>query len=170
MGQPNHVHPRSRAIMRCPSDSREWERPLARHRGLLEMPTPYPSDLLTAFRAMAEIVYSGESYDSVHEAVCLSAVSLVDGCDHASLMLRRGGRVETVAASSDVARRIDELEKALGEGPCLDAIDDNEPDQHICSDLTEGSKWPKLARMIMVETGVRGMAGFRLRQEGQRVG
>jgi len=134
------------------------------------MPTPYPSDLLTAFRAMAEIVYSGESYDSVHEAVCLSAVSLVDGCDHASLMLRRGGRVETVAASSDVARRIDELEKALGEGPCLDAIDDNEPDQHICSDLTEGSKWPELARMIMAETSVRGMAGFRLRQEGKRVG
>ena len=61
-------------------------------------------------------------------------------------MFRRAGRVDTVAASDDIARRIDELEKALGEGPCLDAIDDDEPDQHICSDLTDGSKWPRLGR------------------------
>ena len=134
------------------------------------MPTPFPSELLTAFRSMAEIVYSGESYDSVYEAVCATAVELVDGCDHASLMLRRGGRIETVAASDDVARRIDELEKELGQGPCLDAIDEDEPDQHICPDLTEGSNWPELASRIKVETSVEGMAGFRLRQDGQRVG
>ena len=134
------------------------------------MPTPFPSELLASFRSMAEIVYSGESFDSVYEAVCKTAVELVDGCDHASLMLRRGGRVDTVAASDEIAQRIDELEKALGEGPCLDAIDDDEPDQHICSDLTEGSKWPQLAGKIMEETNVHGMAGFRLRQEGQRVG
>jgi GAF domain-containing protein len=134
------------------------------------MPTPFPSELLGSFRALAEIVYSGESYDSVYEAVCATAVQLVDGCDHASLMLRRGGRIDTVAASDDVAQRIDEFERALGEGPCLDAIDEDEPDQHICSDLTDGSKWPELARTIMAETSVKGMAGFRLRQDGKRVG
>jgi len=134
------------------------------------MPTPFPPELLTAFRSMAEIVYSGESYDSVYEAVCATAVELVDGCDHASLMLRRGGRIETVAASDDVARRIDELEKELGQGPCLDAIDEDESDQHICPDLTEGSNWPELAIRIKAETSVEGMAGFRLRQDGQRVG
>ena len=134
------------------------------------MPTPFPSELLATFRSMAEIVYSGESFDSVYEAVCHSAVDLVDGCDHASLMLRRGDRIDTVAASDEVAARIDELERQLGEGPCLDAIDDNEPDQHISPDLTEGSKWPELAHRIMEETSVRGMAGFRLRQGGMRVG
>jgi hypothetical protein len=134
------------------------------------MPSPYPSELLTAFRAMAEIVYSGESYDSVYDAMCSAAVQLIDGCDHASLMLRRGGRAETVAASDDVARQIDQLERTLGEGPCLDAIDENEPDQHICPDLTDGSSWPALAKQILADTSVRGMAGFRLRQEGKRVG
>jgi hypothetical protein len=139
--------------------------------GLLEMPTPFPSELLNTFRSLAEIVYSGESYESVHDALCTNAVQLIDGCDHASLMLRRAGRVETVAASDDVARRIDELEKALGEGPCLDAIDDDEPDQHMCSDLPGGSsKWPRLGQAIMAETSVRGMAGFRLRQGGKKVG
>src|SRR3954452_24146022 len=104
------------------------------------MPTPFPPELITTFRSMAEIVYSGESYESVYEALCDSAVELVDGCDHASLMLRRGGRVETVAASDEIARRIDELEQTIGQGPCLDAIDDDQADQHICPDLSEGSR------------------------------
>lgn len=134
------------------------------------MPSPFPPELLTTFRAVAEIVYSGESYDSVYEALCRSAVEFVDGCDHGSLMLRRNGRNQTVAASDDVARGIDEMEGELGEGPCLDAIDESEPDTHLCSDLTTGSQWPKLAAKILATTDVKGMAGFRMRQDGQKVG
>jgi hypothetical protein len=134
------------------------------------MPSPFPPELLTTFRAVAEIVYSGESYDSVYEALCRSAVDFVDGSDHASLMLRRNGRHQTVAASDEVAHGIDEMERELGEGPCLDAIDESEPDTHICSDLTTGSQWPKLAAKILAATDVKGMAGFRMRQDGQKVG
>jgi hypothetical protein len=134
------------------------------------MTTPFPPELLTTFRALSEIVYSGESFDSVYEALCHSAVEFVDGCDHASLMLRRRGRNETVASSDEIARRIDEVERERGEGPCLDAMDESEPDQHICTDLTNGCQWPGLAEQIMAETGVKGMAGFRIRQDGQKVG
>ncbi len=119
---------------------------------------------------MAKVVYSGESYESVHESLCKSAVELVDGCDHASLMLRKNGRAVTVAASDETARRVDQMEQQLNEGPCLDAMDEDEPDQHMSPDLTTGSKWSKLAARILTETEVRGMAGFRIRQEGQKVG
>ena len=61
--------------------------------GRMRCPPQFPPELLSTFRAMAEIVYSGESFDSVYDAVCSSAVQLVDGCDHASLMLQRSGRV-----------------------------------------------------------------------------
>jgi hypothetical protein len=134
------------------------------------MPTPFPPELLTTFRAMAQIVYSGESYESVYDALCRISVEFVDGCDHSSLMISRNGRNKTVAASDDVARQIDAMENELGEGPCLDAMDESEPDQHICSDLTTGSKWPALAARIMAETDVKGMAGFRIRQDGHKVG
>jgi transcriptional regulator with GAF, ATPase, and Fis domain len=134
------------------------------------MPTPFPPELLTTFSSMAEIIYSGESFDSVYDALCHSAVEFIDGCDHASLMLRRNGRNQTVAASDEVARGIDDLERSVGEGPCLDAIDESEPDTHICSDLTSGSQWPKLAEQILQKTQVKGMAGFRIRQDGQKVG
>jgi hypothetical protein len=134
------------------------------------MPSQFPPELVTTFRTMAEIVYSGESFDSVHDAICSSALEFIEGCDHASLMLRRNGRTETVAATDDVARYIDEIERTIGEGPCLDVMEDDQPDAHICSDLTEGSPWPELAKRILAETGVRGTAGFRLRQDGARVG
>jgi hypothetical protein len=134
------------------------------------MPPSFPPELMTTFRAMAEVVYAGESYDSVYESLCHAAVQLVDGCDHASLMLSRRGRILTAAASDEVARAIDELEHTLGQGPCLDAIDESEPDQHICPDLSAGCRWPQLAERILDNTSVRGMAGFRIRQDGAKVG
>jgi GAF domain-containing protein len=85
-------------------------------------------------------------------------------------MLRRNGRIQTVGASDAIARKVDELETELGEGPCLDAIDESEPDQHLCEDLTTASRWPTLAGMILEHTGIKGMAGFRIRQDGQKVG
>src|ERR1700712_2065972 len=110
------------------SHSRNGDDPLCPiQRGCPYMTPPFPPELLTTFRAMAEVVYSGESYDSVYDSLCQSAVEFVDGCDHASLMLRRHGRVQTVGASDELARVIDELERALEQGPCLDAIDDSEP-------------------------------------------
>ena len=130
----------------------------------------FPPELVTTFRAMAEVVYAGESHETVHQGLCDAAVQLIDGCDHASLMMRRRARVTTAAASDDVARRVDDLEREAGEGPCIDAIDEDEPDEHFCPDLTEGSKWPAVARRVLEETPVRGMAGFRIRLEDERVG
>ncbi len=134
------------------------------------MSTSYPPELLTTFRAMAEVVYAGESHATVHQGLCDAAVQLIDGCDRASLMLRRRSTVTTAAASDEVARSIDDLERDLGEGPCIDAIDNDQPDQHHCTDLSEGSKWPALARQIMQDTPVRGMAGFRIRLSKDLVG
>ena len=134
------------------------------------MPTPFPPESLTTFRSLADVVYTGESFESVYGAICRAAVEFVDGCDHASLMLRRHGRSTTAASSDDVARRCDGLELELGEGPCIDAMEESEPNEHLCADLDNGSKWPELAARIRAETPVRGMAGLRLRQDGQKVG
>lgn len=134
------------------------------------MTTQFPPEMLTTFRAMAEVVYSGDDYETVYDALCRSAVELIDGCDHASLMMRRNGRNKTVAASDEVARRIDAIENELGQGPCIDAMDESSPDQHMCADLTEGCDWPDVAAEILAETEVKGMAGFRIRQDGHKVG
>lgn len=120
------------------------------------------------FTRLADIIYAQHDYDEVGTAICLAATLLVPGCDHASLMLRQGGRFPTVAASDGVARRIDELERGLGEGPCIDAIEDEAAS--IASDLAGTTQWPRLARDILEHTPVRSAAGFRLVVDGRKIG
>jgi hypothetical protein len=121
------------------------------------------SELATseAFGTLAGIVYAGKDFDEVYGAIVRAAPDLVTGCDHASLMLRRKGRFETVAASDEVASTVDRFERELGEGPCVDAIQVGSVFHD--PDLTDGSPWPRLTERVLAETPVRGMAGFRLR-------
>jgi hypothetical protein len=124
----------------------------------LEVDAVLPSEV---FHSLAEIVYDSDDFDHVYGAVVRAAPDLVEGCDHASLMLRRDGRFVTVAASDETASRIDAFERELGEGPCLDAIRDQSVFHD--ADLLDGSPWPNLAERVLSETPVRGMAGFRIR-------
>jgi hypothetical protein len=113
------------------------------------------------FRSLAEVVYVSDDFTGIYQAIVRSAPDLVEGCDHASLMLRRDGRFHTVASSDKIAASIDALEREIGEGPCLDAIR-TESVFHD-ADLTDGSPWPHLADRVLAETPVRSMAGFRIR-------
>jgi hypothetical protein len=126
------------------------------------------TDTSEVFGRLAEIVYASDDFTEVYQAVTESAPSLVDGCDHASLMLHWDGRFVTTAASDDVAHTVDGFERELGEGPCLDAIQDNAV--YHDGDLADGSPWPRLAERVLAETSVRGMAGFRLRAADGRTG
>ena len=135
------------------------------------MPTEPTPDMLATFGSLAEIVYTGESYESVSDAICRAAVELVDGCDHAALLLRRQGRdIRAVGASDEVARKVEDIELAVGEGPCVDAVVASEPDQHFVPKLEQSEKWPELVSRVLAVTPVRGIAGFRINQDGERIG
>jgi transcriptional regulator with GAF, ATPase, and Fis domain len=122
----------------------------------------------TVLRGLAELVYSGDDYAEMYEAVCRAALHLVDGCDHASIMLRQHGHFVTAASSDETAAFIDGLEREVGEGPCVDAIE--EEAAQLDTDLTEASAWPRLRDRIVAETPVRGMAGFRLLVDDRKAG
>ena len=36
--------------------------------------------------------------------------------------MHRGGRIETVAATDELVRRVDEAQYSTGEGPCIEAL------------------------------------------------
>ncbi len=132
------------------------------------MSTPPHPETAAVFRALAEVVYAEDDFAAVHEALCAAAGQLVPGCDRASLMLRDRGRLSTACATDDLAAHVDRLERELGEGPCLDAIE--EDGSYVQSSLSDGSRWPRLAERVLAETPVRGMAGFQLRVSDTRVG
>jgi hypothetical protein len=120
------------------------------------------------FQTLAQLIYAGTTFDEIYQHLVDTAPKVVAGCDHASLMLARGDGYETVAASDDVARRVDALERELGEGPCVDAIDDEAG--QVDPDISRHSTWPRLAERVLAETPVRGMAGYRIVIEGKKIG
>ncbi|OBK43844.1 GAF and ANTAR domain-containing protein [Mycobacterium sp. 1081908.1] len=118
------------------------------------------ADPATVFAALAEIIYQGSDAKQMYAAICIAATLTVRGCDHASLLVREGDRYVTVGASDQVAQHIDEMERRSGDGPCVDAIEEETP--QIDPDLTTPSLWPRLAKVLIEETPVRGAMGFRL--------
>jgi hypothetical protein len=120
------------------------------------------------FEALAALMYAADDFDAIYRAICDTATRLVDGCDHASLMLIQRGEPVTAAASDDIAELVDRFEREVGDGPCLDAINDEAA--YVDSDLTDGSPWPTLHERVLAETPVRGMAGFRLIDAQKKTG
>jgi hypothetical protein len=118
------------------------------------------ADPATVFAALAEIIYQGSNANEMYAAICVAATLAIRGCDHASLLVRNNDRYITVGASDRLAQQIDELERRAGDGPCIDAIEEETP--QIDTDLTTPSLWPKLASVLVAETPVRGAMGFRL--------
>ena len=124
------------------------------------MPPRPPVDPASVFTSLADIVVEGSTAKDMYAAICVAATLMVPGCDHASLMIRRGGTCSTAAVSDSVAHKIDKLELALGCGPCLDAIE--EQTTQMASDLTTGGRWPVLAAHVIAETPVRGAMSVQL--------
>ncbi len=122
----------------------------------------------TVFAALAEIIYQGTDSNEVYAAICVAATLVVTGCDHASLLVRRDGRYVTVGASDRIAQRIDDMERLAGDGPCVDAIEEETP--QIEPDLTSPTQWPKLAARLVAETPVRGAMGFRILVDRHKTG
>jgi transcriptional regulator with GAF, ATPase, and Fis domain len=131
-------------------------------------PGSMAADPATVFAALAEIIYQGSDVREVYTAICIAATMVVAGCDHASLLVRRNDKYVTVAASDRIAHQVDDFERDVGEGPCVDAIEEETP--QIEPDLTTPCQWPKLAARLVAKTPVRGAMGFRLLVNQRKTG
>ena len=132
------------------------------------MSTRLHVDPVGVFTALADIVGQGATASEMYAAISVAATLIVPGCDHASLMVRRGGTCGTAAVSDGVAHKIDQLELALGDGPCLDAIE--EQTTQIEPDLTTGDRWPIFAARVVAQTQVRGAMSVRMPVDRAKVG
>ncbi len=72
--------------------------------------------------------------------ITLAARDNVPGAHHVSISVRHAdGRLETVAPTDQLASQLDELQYDLREGPCYDAVTDEEIT--YCADLANDSRW-----------------------------
>lgn len=98
--------------------------------------------------------------ETLHYALT-GALEMIKHAEHAGVsMVYQHTRIETPAATDDVARRGDELQYELGEGPCLQSI--RQQETVWSDDLTVERRWPRWSRRASDDLGVRSMLCFQL--------
>jgi hypothetical protein len=120
-----------------------------------------PSDLASEFVALNEYLDDGTDAADALERLVKLAVASVPGCGWAAVTAWPVGRnPRSLAATDAVALAVDELQYALGDGPCLVAAAEDEPVQ--MPDLSHDERWPGFSRMTLVRTPVRSILSFHL--------
>jgi hypothetical protein len=123
--------------------------------------------------ALAKVLATGSPAAAL--GVCQTAVAWLPLAGAALTVMVSTDRQELVCASDATAARIDELQFALGEGPCVEAFTTGRTVQIAdiadTTDTTAGGhlRWPMFAAAA-AETGARGMCVFPLMVGADRLG
>lgn len=116
--------------------------------------------LVTAFADLSAELLAESDEPTLQQLVCRRALAVVPGAELAGVtMRRRRGRLESVATTDPLAAQADELQHALGEGPCAEAA--LEADWHLCEDLASDPRWPSWAPRAAA-LGIRSLVSVRL--------
>lgn len=113
--------------------------------------------LASAFAAIAEHLYTADSFDAVLLRIAQTAVSTVAGCDMASVTLRERGAYQTAATTDSAASAVDDVQYDAQEGPCLDAVET----PIVYAQSFPDGRWPKLASRP-ADLGAQSAASYRL--------
>lgn len=116
---------------------------------------------------IARLLDTGSGPETLQLIVDL-AVATVPGCEHAGISFVHRRKISTPAASDAVALRVDAVQFEAGQGPCLDAIQEDRIFK--TDDLSTETRWPLFAGRAHAETGVRSMLGLRLFARGRTMG
>ncbi|MCV7150800.1 GAF and ANTAR domain-containing protein [Mycolicibacterium pyrenivorans] len=125
-------------------------------------------DLAHRMAELARTVASPRRVEDVLSDVTAEAKKLIPGVDAAGvLLIGKAGRFESLAATSDLPHRLDELQMEYREGPCVQAALD---DLIVRSDdFRTEQRWPMYSAAA-VELGVLSGVSFKLYTSSQTAG
>jgi GAF domain-containing protein len=104
---------------------------------------------------------------STLSSITSAAVTTVPGADWASVSLVSGRKVASRAPTDDRATQLDALQTEAGEGPCLDAL--REQQTVRVPDFGAEERWPRFAAEA-VRLGVGSLLSFQLFTDGDNLG
>lgn len=129
---------------------------------------PGTQDVADTFAEVARSLAEQEGLHPTLQRIVELAVESVPSADHAAVSLVRARRrVETVASTGDLPQQVDAVQYETAQGPCLDAIWDQ--DVVRVDDTSDTERWPDFAARAC-ELGVLSMLSFRLFVEGDTAG
>jgi transcriptional regulator with GAF, ATPase, and Fis domain len=104
---------------------------------------------------------------NILEVLVSLATTTIAGADAASVSVARAGRAETLTATSESCRTVDEMQHQTGQGPCVAAIGDGR--HHQVTLATDDTQWPDFSRAATA-VGVRAVLATPLRAGGRTLG
>ena len=127
-----------------------------------------PDDLGTVMGRIARTLQEEHGdVDATLASITAAAVATVPGAEMASVSLVTRREVDPRGATGDQVREIDRLQTELGEGPCLDAL--REEETVLVEDFATEQRWPRFAAAA-VERGARSLLSFQLFTDGDNLG
>jgi GAF domain-containing protein len=117
-------------------------------------------DLAVRMAELARAISAPRTLEQILDDVTAAAVELVPGADAAGVLLvKRGGKFESLADTDGLVAELDKLQFDFGEGPCAEAA----LQQTIVrsDDLRSESRWPRYAPAA-VQLGVLSGLSFKL--------
>ena len=109
-----------------------------------------------------EIHGDGDNDAALAQLVQL-AVKHIGGCSWASITVLTGQQGRSIACTDEIAERADRLQYEYGEGPCLQAAEDNE--NYLMFDVVEEVRWPNYTKALIAQTPVRSVLSMQLPAE-----
>ena len=126
--------------------------------------------LLEAARALAARTVAAIAKKDLDAALGLVVGLAVDAglCDEASITHRRSsGTLETAAPTSDLVVTADRLQYELGEGPCVQAVFDE--DLQVAFEVATDARWPRWGPAA-ADLGIAGVVSAHLYDDGHAAG
>lgn len=111
------------------------------------------------FLELSRMLMTDEGIADPSRLVALAAAA-APHAGHCTLTLLDRSMATTLAATDDIAMRVDSLQYELGEGPCVQAAESEVV--VLADDLAVDPRWPTFARRCVAETGVRSILGVRI--------
>lgn len=112
------------------------------------------SELRESLTALGQFVLSEQSLQESLQRVAELCVRAVYGADGAGVTWVVARKPTTVTAAGDFVRRIDEIQYALDEGPCLEAYSTQQ--MVLVEDLERDERWPRFTPAAL-DNGLRGV-------------
>jgi transcriptional regulator with GAF, ATPase, and Fis domain len=110
-----------------------------------------------------------DDVERILEKAVTLAVEMIQGCDAAGVTLVRSKKkLETPVFTEEWVARGDALQYELGEGPCMDAVWQQQ--LVVSRDLADEKRWPTWGPRVVNELGARSMMCVQLFTSAQTVG
>lgn len=125
-------------------------------------------DLAVQFGELARTLQRPDDPHSTLEEIVRAAVTFIPGADEGSISVVLGRKqVTSEAPSGSLAQTVDALQDQTGQGPCLDAVYQQETVR--VADMASETRWPDFTRRAL-SAGAAAMLSFQLYVEGDNLG